>query len=295
MGDTPNLALWDAVGKTDPKHTKPFKRTGGFQGTALKPMWVWRKLTEQFGACGVGWGCDEPSFQLVPADKEMLVYCTVRAWHGTRENALWGIGGDKAVSTNKYGTSANDEAFKMAFTDALMNAFKYVGVGADIHMGMFDDSKYVERVSQEFAEPENKTEPSPREKLEGKHSSKSALGTALKEYASKVGKAQSVRELDAIDTDYADTLEQGKRYLPKWIDGDGSTENRGIKRIADQMRSMLVLADAMRELDTVKAMTAWMAANEAFVDGLDDQERRKFDKLWEARDAEINTMDRVAA
>lgn len=145
-----NDALWLKLGKTDPAHTKGFKRAGGFTGTALKPMWVWKRLTEEFGPFGVGWGCGEPSFQVVPADKEILVYCTVSAWHGERDNVLWGVGGDKAVSVNKYGPSADDEAFKKAFTDALMNAFKFIGVGADIHMGLFDDNKYVAEVRREF-------------------------------------------------------------------------------------------------------------------------------------------------
>lgn len=147
---TDHTALWEALGKTDPKHTKGFKRSGGFSGTALKPMWVWQRLTDYFGPMGKGWGCGQPSFQVVPTETEILVYCTVSAWHGDPTNVLWGVGGDKCVSVNKYGPSADDEAFKKAFTDALMNAFKFIGVGADIHMGLFDDSKYVAEVRKEF-------------------------------------------------------------------------------------------------------------------------------------------------
>ena len=151
MTEPMNDALWLTLGKTDPKHTKGFKRSGGFSGTALKPMWVWERLTAHFGPMGKGWGCFQPSFQVVPTETEILVYCTVSAWHGSPENVLWGVGGDKCVSVNKYGPSADDEAFKKAFTDALMNAFKFIGVGADIHMGLFDDSKYVAAMEREFA------------------------------------------------------------------------------------------------------------------------------------------------
>lgn len=150
-----NTALWEKLGKTDPAQTKDFKRCGGFSGTALKPMWVWKRLTEDFGPFGVGWGCFEPSFQVVPAGKETLVYCTVSAWHGDPKNMLWGVGGDKVLTQNKNGDFADDEAFKKAFTDALMNAFKFLGVGADIHMGMFDDNKYVEQMRIEFGEAES--------------------------------------------------------------------------------------------------------------------------------------------
>ncbi len=150
-----NTDIWDALGKTDPKQTKGFKRSGGFSGTAVKPIWIQRRLTEQFGPAGVGWGVNEPKFEVVHASEgEVLVYCTVSAWHGDKANMLWGVGGDKAVGKNKYGLVPDDEAFKKAFTDAVGNAFKSLGVAADIHMGLFDDDKYVSAARQEFAEPE---------------------------------------------------------------------------------------------------------------------------------------------
>ena len=151
-----NTQLWDALGKTDPAHTKQFKRAGGFSGTALKPQWVLRKLTEQFGPCGSGWGVSKPDFQVVQGQDEVLVYCTVSAWHGHAGNLLWGVGGDKVVTKLNSGKIIHDdEAFKKAFTDAIMNAFKFVGVGADIHMGQFDDNKYVQEVAEEFERAAN--------------------------------------------------------------------------------------------------------------------------------------------
>lgn len=150
-----NLKIWDALAKTDPRHTKPFKRGGGFSGTAIKPIWIVKMLTEQFGPVGTGWGMNQPSFQVVPgADGEILVYCTVECWHTAPDNTFYGVGGDKVVSKNKNGLFHDDEAFKKAFTDAVNNAFKFLGVGADVHMGLFDDDKYVSQAREEFAEPE---------------------------------------------------------------------------------------------------------------------------------------------
>lgn len=147
-----NLRIWDALAKTDPKHTKPFKRAGGFSGTAVKPIWIIKQLTEQFGPAGIGWGVNEPKFEVVPCSEgEILVYCTVSAWHGSKDNILWGVGGDKVVGKNKYGLATDDEAFKKAFTDAVNNAFKSIGVAADVHMGLFEDDKYVTQVRAEFA------------------------------------------------------------------------------------------------------------------------------------------------
>lgn len=148
-----NTALWDALGKTDPNHTKGFSRAGGFKGTSVKPMWVLRRLTEQFGPVGEGWGTEKPEFTLVHgAEGEVLVYCTVAVWHGGRDNTSYGVGGDKAIARNKNGLFHDDEAFKKAFTDATLNGFKSLGVAADIHMGLFDDDKYVSDLREEFDE-----------------------------------------------------------------------------------------------------------------------------------------------
>lgn len=148
-----NTRLWDTLGKTDPEQTKKFSRSGGFKGTAVKPMWVYHRLTEQFGPVGMGWGHNKPDYQVVPgADGEVLVYCTVECWHTDRTNTFYGVGGDKVVAKQSSRMFNDDEAFKKAFTDAVMNAFKSVGVAADVHMGLHDDDKYVASVRREFAD-----------------------------------------------------------------------------------------------------------------------------------------------
>lgn len=170
---TDNMRFWDKLGKTDPSHTKGFKRAGGFAGTAIKPMWSFKRMTEEFGPCGIGWGVNEPSFQVVPASEgEVMVYCTVSVWYAhipedgsasVVHNPVFGVGGDKVVGKNKYGLTSDDEAFKKAYTDAIGNALKLIGVGADVHMGLFDDSKYVSEMKQEFAEEKPLDDPGPVE------------------------------------------------------------------------------------------------------------------------------------
>lgn len=147
-----NLRIWNALGKTDPNHTKGFKRAGGFAGTAVKPIWQTMRLTEHFGPAGTGWGMDEPTFQTVNAGEEILVFCTVGLWYreGETTGRVYGVGGDKVMGKNKYGPFTNDEAFKASYTDALSNAMKQIGVAADIHMGLFDDEKYVREAKREF-------------------------------------------------------------------------------------------------------------------------------------------------
>jgi hypothetical protein len=91
---------------------------------------------------------DKPEFTLVPAANELCVYCTVALWYVDEESEgvpsrVYGVGGDKVLRVEKNGPFVSDEAYKGAYTDALGNAMKHIGVNADIHMGLFDDNKYV--------------------------------------------------------------------------------------------------------------------------------------------------------
>jgi hypothetical protein len=151
---TDNMKVWKVLGVTDPKHTKKFKRAGGFSGDAIKPMYAIQKMTELFGPCGIGWGYTKPEYQTVSGTEgQLLVYCTVGLWHATgvpsdsildepRSELVYGVGGDFVIVKQSAGLRSDDEAFKKAFTDALMNAMKHIGMSADVHMGQFDGDKY---------------------------------------------------------------------------------------------------------------------------------------------------------
>ena len=77
---TNNLRHWQGLSRTDPRHTKPFQRGGGFRGTATKPIWNYMLLTEHFGPHGIGWGSYEPKFQMIETGAEMMVYSTLGCW-----------------------------------------------------------------------------------------------------------------------------------------------------------------------------------------------------------------------
>lgn len=160
---TDHMEYWDKLSRTDPKHTKGFTRAGGFKGTAIKPIYTVQKMTEVFGAAGYGWGTNEPTFQVVPgSDGQVAVYCTVGLWiiYGTSEPSwVYGVGGDMVVVKQSSGLRTDDEAFKKAYTDALGNAMKHLGMSADVHMGLFDDSKYVQEREREERSQEAPSEP----------------------------------------------------------------------------------------------------------------------------------------
>ena len=233
---TDNLRIWNVLSKTDPKHTKQFKRAGGFSGTAMKPIWVIKQMTELFGPAGTGWGMREPVFQTVNAGDEILVFCTVALWYnegglpmdGGSQGIVYGVGGDKVLGKNKYGPFTNDEAFKASYTDALSNAMKQIGVGADIHMGLFDDEKYVRETTREFAAEAN----ADVERLAPKGAARGTDGELLSNRASKVAEAAKTWADNAITTinasnamdaiswaRAADAVPEGKKKSPlQWLE-----------------------------------------------------------------------------
>lgn len=149
MSDT-NTEIWDKLRRVPPEHLKGFQRAGGFRGTAIKPMWSIHRMTEVFGPCGQAWGMDSPEFQTVPAGDELMVFCTVSVWTENQVNGgrVYGVGGDKVLAKGRDGLRSDDEAFKKAYTDAVTNALKHIGVGADVHMGLWDGNKYIDEAPE---------------------------------------------------------------------------------------------------------------------------------------------------
>ncbi len=267
-----NLRIWNALGKTDPKHTKGFKRAGGFAGTAVKPIWQTLRLTEQFGPAGIGWGMDEPQFQTVNAGEEILVFCTVSIWYhdaaSDTRGTVYGVGGDKVMGKNKYGPFTNDEAFKASYTDALSNAMKQIGVAADIHMGLFDDDKYVSATKREF---EQAAPPPP----------------AAPKQSSANGRALAAQEPQLIDH----TRQKGA--APQATEGKTKAELRAEK----------LKAATDKRISALKSVTGWTRAtldqfwadNQDWIDWMSDpangalNEYERFSKAF--ADAEVNMRE----
>lgn len=152
-----NLALWNRLYKTDPAHTKSFKRAGGFSGTAIKPFWAMKRATEEFGPVGIGWGWDEVEHQtFVMHDGRAIWFSKVVVWYcagdGERHEVGPQWGATELVANRKDGQQfLDEEAAKKAVTDGITKCLSYLGLGGDVHMGQFDDSKYVAEVREEYA------------------------------------------------------------------------------------------------------------------------------------------------
>ena len=126
--------------------TKPIQG-GSLKGkTDINPQWRWEALTDVFGLCGDGWKYEIVKTDTVPVDvtKELMIFVTVNFYYklnGKWSEPVQGFGGDFLIVKDRNGIHGNDEALKMAITDALGYAVKMIGVAADVYRGKFD-SKY---------------------------------------------------------------------------------------------------------------------------------------------------------
>ena len=152
---------YDAL-RSVPKDALKTIEFGNLKGKSdINPQWRYEAMTKEFGPCGVGWKFEVVSTWTQPAnDGQVMVFVEVRAY--IKEENEWSapvpaIGGDFLMKKDKNGLHGNDEAYKMATTDALGTALKMFGVAADIYRGM-NDTKY-SRQPQQAAPAANKPNP----------------------------------------------------------------------------------------------------------------------------------------
>lgn len=138
-----NLEKWHQLARVPVSYLKTIQ-FGALKGKSdINPQWRYKAMTEVYGECGKGWSHRLSDVQIVDgANGEVLIFVEVKVWAGDKE--FTGVGGDKIVSKDKNGLRSNDEAMKMAYTDALGTALKYVGVASEIYEGNFDGSKYAD-------------------------------------------------------------------------------------------------------------------------------------------------------
>lgn len=149
-----NLDMYNRY-KQPPENALKSFNNGRFKGTDINPMWRIKVLTEEYGECGFGWYCTINRMwqEQSPGTSEIMVFCEAALY--VRRGDEWskpiiGVGGNTFVASRKSGLQASDEAYKMAYTDALGIACKALGIGADVWW-RYSDSKYA-RSSGEDAE-----------------------------------------------------------------------------------------------------------------------------------------------
>jgi hypothetical protein len=148
-----NLKYYE-MGRSVPKEAQKAFNNGKFQGTDINPMWRIKKLTEMFGPAGIGWYTEVLCERCEGHGENTIAVVNINLYvkvDGEWSKPIYGTGGN---IVNRKGT-ANDEGYKMAYTDALSVACKALGIGADIYFDK-DKTKYT---ANEIKEEPKKEEP----------------------------------------------------------------------------------------------------------------------------------------
>ena len=147
---------------TPPNDAVKSIKGGNLKGFSdINPQWRYEALTNLFGPCGIGWKYTiDDVHEKEVSTGELMVFVKVSLYIKDKENwsaPIPAYGGDYLIKKDRNGIHGNDEAMKMAVTDALGTACKMIGVAADIYRGLIakgaSDSKYARREYQQQAIP----------------------------------------------------------------------------------------------------------------------------------------------
>lgn len=246
------LDLWNAVQATDPNHTKQFTRGGGFSGTAINHTYQIRKATEMWGPMGGNWRVEiveqglmqgsplvqedfteefdrlydneDKPFDFLKrktvANKvighEQIHYVRIKLHYpaGNTTGVVEHFGQTTFVGQNKRGFFTDEEAPKKSLTDAIGKALSMLGFSADVFLGMFDDSKYVNdarKRAEEKTEKEikAKTAPEPTTTATALVKAKEDLAQCKTVDALREAFAALPKELQAATKEYCQALAKG--------------------------------------------------------------------------------------
>lgn len=140
-----NLEIYKKAAEVPVEAQKEIKG-GKLKGmTDINPMWRIKTLTEIFGPCGIGWYTQIQERWTEKDANESVAWVKVALFVKLPETDTWsmpieGVGGSKQYGKGQ-GDGVNDEAFKMAETDAISVACKKLGFGAKIYWDK-DKTKY---------------------------------------------------------------------------------------------------------------------------------------------------------
>ena len=162
-----NLELFNRVKKVPENYTKPYKSDFGKELTEISPMWRLEKLTELFGPAGQGFYIELDKQDTITVEQETFAVVVAKLYYRL-DNKTWskpvvGTGTSLLFLIDPKGKRRpNSDAFKMAYTDAVSNACKLLGMGADIYNSGYGEY-HKAKAEQEQAAVQEKVEKEEKE------------------------------------------------------------------------------------------------------------------------------------
>jgi hypothetical protein len=147
--------------------------------------------------------------------------------------------------------------------------------------------------------------PAARTKLDGPHTSKTALKGAVNGIMNAVRKAKDNDDINAILKKPAnkETIEQAERDWPELITGDPKIEgDNGLKGYVRARREQLagsltfqLLTSTLQECGSLNELRAWTREHGDKIDLLDGEESRKFEETYDATERGLVALANVSA
>lgn len=133
------LRYWDSWRHVAPGRLKRISG-GNLNGkTDINPIWRFEALTSNFGPIGFGWNYREVERWTNEGAGEIGAFVKVELRikiDGEWSEPIEGVGGSRLCARTNNGPVFNDEAWKMATTDAISVACKSLGMAADVYTGL---------------------------------------------------------------------------------------------------------------------------------------------------------------
>jgi len=202
-----NMKIWETLSKTNPEYTRLVPSSYGKKITSIDPMYQIQMMTDMFGPVGLGW-----KYKVDYKYVDQLVFAEVTIKYFTNE---WHEYGPVCSVQSLYKTNGklDDEAPKKAMTDAMTKAFSHLGMSADVFLGKFDDSKYVEQMKQEFSQTKQKQIP----KTNGKKNIKLDMDQLdMGRIKSDIQKINDIYALRKWKADNADLFDSNNKSLREY-------------------------------------------------------------------------------
>jgi hypothetical protein len=214
-----NMKIWETLSKTNPEFTKPLPGYGGKKLTTIDPMYQIQMMTDLFGPVGLGW-----KYKVDYKYIDGLVFAEVTIKYFTDE---WHEYGPVCSVQNlsKRDNKLDDEAPKKAMTDAMTKAFSHLGMSADVFLGKFDDSKYVEQMKEEFSQPQKKEIPN----TNGKKNIKLDMELDMGQIQNEIEKINDIYSLRKWKKDNSDLFDSNNKSLREYRHINNVYENHETK------------------------------------------------------------------
>jgi hypothetical protein len=152
MSNENNLSLWNKVQHTDPAYVKSASN-GRFTFSTIDPQYQLQEATKLWGCYGHRWGLRELKWTIFPTEPPTLMMEAEffypaeisRADGVVLSHASFPIAVDMRLKPG-------DDCCKKLMTSARSKALSYLGFSADIFLGKFDDSQYVDEQKIRFGD-----------------------------------------------------------------------------------------------------------------------------------------------